>query len=70
MHKLGSRRFFPSSVVYLAKPTFLRVTASHRHDTHSLYLMYVYLRMCIKYTCVCVRARARTPRHTAARAAT
>lgn len=59
MHKLGSRLFFSSLVVYLAKPTFLRVIASHCHYMRSLYLMYI-------YTCVCmsnIRTRVRVCVH-------
>lgn len=58
MHKLGSRLFFSSLVVYLAKPTFLRAIASHCHYMRSLYLMYIYLHMYVKYMCVCARACA------------
>lgn len=67
MHKLGSRPFSSSSVVYLAKETLLRVIASHCHYMQSIYLMYVYLHMYIKY--MCVRACVCASRHTASRAA-
>lgn len=60
MHKLGSRLFFSSLVVYLAKQTLLRIIASHCHYMHSVYLMYIYLYMYIKYMCVraCTRNTA------------
>lgn len=44
--------FFSSSVVYLAKQTFLRVTASHCLFTHSVYLVSTSLQTYIKYRCV------------------
>ena len=49
------KTFFSSSVVYLAKQTFLRVSASHCHYMRSVYLVYTFLRTYTKYTCV--RAR-------------
>lgn len=58
MHKLGSRLFFSSFLVYLAKQTSLRVIASPCHCVHSLRLTYD-LHVHIK--CACVRAHARAP---------
>lgn len=58
MHKLGSRLFFSSLVGYLAKPTFLRVTASHCHYMRSIYLMDIHTCVCISNMCVCERACA------------
>lgn len=58
MHKLGSRLFFSSLVGYLAKPTFLRVTASHCHYMRSIYLMDIHTCVCISNMCACERACA------------
>lgn len=58
MHKLGSRLFFSSFLVYLAEQTSRRVTASHRHCVHALCLtcgLHVHSR------CACVRACAHAP---------
>lgn len=57
MHKLGSRLFFSSFLVYLAEQTSRRVTASHRHCVHALCLtcgLHVHSR------CACVRTRVHT----------
>lgn len=51
MHKLGSRLFFSSFLVYLAKQTSLRVTASPCHCVHSLRLT-CDLHVRIKRACV------------------
>lgn len=64
------KTFFSSSVVYLAKQTFLRVSASHL-PLHALCIFDVHVPTYVHqiYVRACVRACPCAPRHTASHAA-